>query len=113
RQIVIDWQLIKQMMDAAEQLQQHGIEGTLTVQDLLNMPELVRIEEQPLADEHFEESFRLLLEEAVQQLLQMRLKEGLHLQRDIAQRVKKLTQHVSKIEEKSGQAVILIRDRLR
>jgi len=115
RRLLIDWPLVQQYVDAGKQLQQKtGVEGSLTVQELLMSPELVRFEEQHVADaESFKHSFLSLLDKALQQLLNMRLREGAYLQQDLLNRSQRLQQILRSIEQKSAHIVVIVRDRLR
>lgn len=115
RRLLIDWPLVQQYVDAGKQLQQKtGVEGSLTVQELLMSPELVRFEEQHVADaENFKHSFLSLLDKALQQLLNMRLREGAYLQQDLLNRSQRLQQILRSIEQKSAHIVVIVRDRLR
>ena len=99
RRIVIHWPLAQQYVEAAKQLAEKvGIGGSLTVRDLMQIPEIVSIEEQDsTADESFQRSLLVLVKEALDQLEEMRQKEGSHLYHDLLGRLKKLAQYLDAI----------------
>jgi len=85
----VNWPLAEAYRSAAEQLQQRfGVEGSMTVQDYLQIPELVTIKgASAIPDEEMEHGWQACMEDALKQLMHMRESEGRHLGADAIQRV--------------------------
>ncbi|MFE5319680.1 YicC/YloC family endoribonuclease [Paenibacillus sp. NPDC056579] len=85
----IDWPLADAYRQAAEQLKvRFGLEGSLTVQDFLRIPELITMRETAaIPDEEAEQVWKACINDALKQLIRMRESEGGHLAADTTQRV--------------------------
>ncbi|ULL17416.1 YicC family protein [Paenibacillus sp. H1-7] len=85
----IDWPLADAYRQAAEQLKvRFGLEGSLTVQDFLRIPELITMQETAaIPDEEAEQVWKACINDALKQLIRMRESEGGHLAADTTQRV--------------------------
>jgi uncharacterized protein (TIGR00255 family) len=87
--VKVDWALAEGYFDAAQQLRaKFGLPDTLSIQDFLQVPELIQLSE-PTKKENpaVQEQMLLCLEDALQELLTMRRAEGNHLIIDLAERL--------------------------
>ena len=90
QQVSINWPLAEAYYETAQQLRaKFGLADTLSVQDFLLIPELIKLGESsgeysPL----IQEELLICLEEAVLELKQMRQAEGEFLQADLTSRLK-------------------------
>ncbi|GAA4871062.1 YicC family protein [Paenibacillus vulneris] len=103
----INWVAAEAYRSAADQLKaKFGLEGSLTLQDYLRIPELITFREtDEAAEEDMEREWTLCVQEAVQQLIQMRTLEGAHLGEDTLQRVQALELYLEQARRLSPQAV--------
>ncbi|MNP22936.1 hypothetical protein D3C76_1156270 [compost metagenome] len=87
---------VKAYLHAADELKtQYGLEGTLTVKDILALPDILLSPDHLLVtDEEDMEKWGEVLQEglrkALEGLMTMRCKEGLHLVQDVEQRLQRL-----------------------
>jgi uncharacterized protein (TIGR00255 family) len=87
--VTLDWSLAEAYYNAAQQLRaKFGLPDTLSIQDFLQVPELIKLsdptkEENPLV----QEQILNCVEDALQELLTMRRTEGNHLSTDLAERL--------------------------
>lgn len=103
----VNWPLAEAYRSAAEQLQQRfGIEGSMTVQDYLQIPELVTIKEaSAIPDEEMEHGWQACMADALKQLMHMRESEGRHLGADAVQRVETMEAMLEQARALSPQSV--------
>ncbi|WP_054958374.1 YicC/YloC family endoribonuclease [Paenibacillus dakarensis] len=90
---VLNHALIKTYLKAADDMKLYGIEGKLTISELLALPDiLVSRNEQPDEEdrERWGEMLRSGLNQALDGLVEMRSTEGSHLTKDIEQRIERL-----------------------
>jgi uncharacterized protein (TIGR00255 family) len=84
RKVHVDWKLIDEYYQFIEQAKQkYGLEGKLTLQELMGQNELVHIEESEIGNEDLEDIVLTGIEEAVVLLKEMRTAEGEELKKDI------------------------------
>jgi uncharacterized protein (TIGR00255 family) len=84
RKVHVDWKLIDDYYQFIEQAKQkYGLEGKLTLQELMGQNELVHIEESEIGNEDLEDIVLTGIEEAVVLLKEMRTAEGEELKKDI------------------------------
>jgi uncharacterized protein (TIGR00255 family) len=84
RKVHVDWNLIDEYYQFIKQAREkYNIDGTLTLQDLLNRSELIHIEESEIGNEELENLVLTASEEAVILLKQMRTAEGEELKKDL------------------------------
>ncbi|TDF98315.1 YicC/YloC family endoribonuclease [Paenibacillus piri] len=103
----LNWPLAEAYLSAAKQLQdKFGLEGMLQIHDLLRIPDLISMKE---ADEATEEQKELGLldcvNEAAEQLLQMREREGSHLRTDALLRLDAMEQYLGQAKQLAPQSV--------
>ena len=88
-EVELDWSLAEAYYNAAQQLRtRFGLPDTLTIQDFLQIPELIKLgdsikENDPLV----QEQVLICLEHALVEMQAMRQTEGNHLQNDLAARL--------------------------
>lgn len=103
----VNWTAAEAYRSAAEQLKtRFGLEGNVTLQDYLRIPELITFRESDeAAEEDLEREWTLCAQEAVQHLIIMRSSEGAHLGEDTLQRVQALESYLEQARQLSPQAV--------
>lgn len=113
RKVHVDWKLIEEyhqfVRDAKEK---YGIEGQITLQDLLGRDELVHIEESEAGNEELEQLVLSAVEKAAQQLKQMRVAEGMELQKDLTANLQQMDSAVKELKQFSPLVVKTYQDRL-
>ncbi|WP_160720084.1 YicC/YloC family endoribonuclease [Bacillus sp. USDA818B3_A] len=84
RKLQADWKLIDQYYQLINDAKsKYGLDGTITLQDLLTRAELIHIEEIDAGNEEIEKLVLSATEEAVLMLKQMRMAEGEILKQDL------------------------------
>lgn len=84
----IDWEKAASYVSAAQQLgERFGIPSALSVQDLLQLPDLLQDSDSSTGDLLTEEELLALVQDALDMLIQMRDREGQHLAADMAMRM--------------------------
>jgi uncharacterized protein (TIGR00255 family) len=113
--VEIDWSLAFGYRQAADQLRERlGLNEQLSLQQLLSLPDVIRFrEDSPATLEMMENDLLICAEEALDQLIRMRIKEGSHLQNDLADRLDALRVIQQSLASWSPQAVEEYRVRLR
>ncbi|CAM3352357.1 YicC/YloC family endoribonuclease [Marinicrinis lubricantis] len=111
----IDWAAADGYVQAARQLQaKYELDGNLTLQDLLNQPQLLRLEERASgAEAVVEPQFMKCLDRAIEALLQMRQAEGAHLRDDLLRRLASVEAICRRMTELQPAAEEQMRQRLR
>jgi uncharacterized protein (TIGR00255 family) len=114
-QVELNWDLAEGYLEAAKQLSvRFGMEQSLTVKDLLLMPDIVSFKENITV---YQDDVAAMLEEAVEEaldhLLAMRAAEGNHLYKDIASRLQSLETYQQEMINHIPQANQEYRDKLR
>jgi uncharacterized protein (TIGR00255 family) len=87
--VTLDWSLAEAYFNAAMQLRtKFSLPDTLSIQDFLQIPELIKLEEPSKeADPLIQEQVLACLDEALLDLQMMRQNEGEHLQKDLSARL--------------------------
>lgn len=103
----INWPLAEAYRSAAEQLKERfGMEGSMTIQDYLQIPELITIKESAaIPDEEMEQEWKACMTDALKQLMLMRESEGYHLGVDTLQRVETMASLLEQARVLSPQSV--------
>lgn len=108
----IDMSLAESVKRVADQLESRlGLQNNLTVADMIQIPDLMRIEEesdQEIIGPLLEQSVR----EAVQALVHMRQQEGQRLKLDFHKRLHMLQEIVQQMEKRSPQTVHEYKEKL-
>ncbi len=85
-------------INAAHLIQEKtGIEGSLTLAHVINLPNVFSIQEQPL-DENYKETLLTLTQSVTKALIDEQQKEGAVLAQDLQQRVDRVKERIHKIE---------------
>jgi uncharacterized protein (TIGR00255 family) len=92
KSVEVDWTLVEGYRQAAEQIGARlELSDRLSLKELLSLPDVIRFKEQSLVSmEVMESELLACVTDALQQLVQMRLKEGLHLRQDLDERLQLL-----------------------
>jgi uncharacterized protein (TIGR00255 family) len=87
--VTLDWSIAEAYFNAAMQLRtKFGLPDTLSIQDFLQIPELIKLEEPSKeADPLIQDQLLICLDEALQDLQFMRKNEGKYLQTDLSARL--------------------------
>ncbi|MEB3101246.1 YicC/YloC family endoribonuclease [Ferviditalea candida] len=90
RTVEVNWPLVDGLLKAAEQLSaRYSFQDTLSLKDLLSVPEVIRIDENDPEDssDEMEDLLMKCLQDALNQLIEMRETEGKHLFIDLEERI--------------------------
>lgn len=97
-------------MKQAKQI--YGIEGTITLQDLLSRPDMINIEESDTGNEELENLVIAAAEKAAVLLKQMRIAEGEELKKDLLGILAQLEIDLAELEKLAPIVVQFYKDRL-
>ncbi|GIM47521.1 hypothetical protein DNHGIG_30700 [Collibacillus ludicampi] len=113
RTLSVDTVLAERLKNVADELSERlGIDNDMSVSDLLQFPELLRIEEEEADQEITGSLLQQCVSEALEALVQMRLLEGQRLQRDFENRLEVLKEIVARMEVRSPQTVLEYKQKL-
>lgn len=100
RKVLVDWKLIEEYYQFIQTAKErYGIEGNISLTDLLTLDELVHIEESEIGNEELENAVLSALKEAIVLLKQMRLAEGAELKKDITANLYQLESSVIELRK--------------
>jgi len=90
--VQVNMQVVEAYMQAADQLrQQYGMTGSVEVNDILRLPDVISVQEvTSWSDEELETCLMTGLTEALDGLCHMRAQEGTHLRQDTEERLSRL-----------------------
>ncbi|WP_026701006.1 YicC/YloC family endoribonuclease [Salibacterium aidingense] len=109
----IDWNLLHRLLDQADEMEQLNVfDSRLRLQDFLLHPDIVAVEEQSGMDENWEEHVKKAVEDAADQLSDMRKKEGGTLRSDLLARIETVQSRTKEISEQAPLVVDTYRKRL-
>ncbi|WP_066365108.1 YicC/YloC family endoribonuclease [Neobacillus fumarioli] len=113
RSVHADWKLIDEYYQFMKQAKQiYGIEGTITLQDLLSRPDMINIEESDTGNEELENLVIAAAEKAAVLLKQMRIAEGEELKKDLLGILAQLEIDLAELEKLAPIVVQSYKDRL-
>ncbi|MFJ5713367.1 YicC/YloC family endoribonuclease [Neobacillus sp. NPDC093127] len=113
RKVHVDWKLVEEYYQFIKQAhEKFGIEGTITLQDLLNRSDLLHIEESEAGNEELEKLVLTATEEAVVLLKEMRSAEGEELKKDLLAMLTQLEANVFELQKFTPFVVQSFKDRL-
>jgi uncharacterized protein (TIGR00255 family) len=113
RKIQPDWQLIEDYFQFINEAKsKYGIEGTITLHDLLNRTDLLHIEESEAGNEEIEKLVLTATEEAVLLLKQMRMAEGEVLKKDLLAITAQIETNVTELQKFAPLVVRAFKERL-
>lgn len=99
RTLKVDWNLFDQYMDSMKQIKErYHLEDEMTLKDFMLFQEPFSIEEQEKKSSTFENTLIHTLEAAMQNAEQMRIDEGIHLQRQLLEHIHEIERLTSKLE---------------
>ncbi len=113
RKVLADWQLIDEFYRfVLEAKNKYGIEGQITLKELLSREELVHIEESEAENEELENLVLKAVEQAASQLKQMRIAEGAAMKKDLESNLGQILTVVSQLKESAPLVVEAYQERL-
>ncbi|WHY88029.1 YicC/YloC family endoribonuclease [Neobacillus novalis] len=113
RKVHVDWKLVEEYYQFIKQAhEKFGMEGTITLQDLLNRSDLLHIEESEAGNEELEKLVLTATEEAVVLLKEMRSAEGEELKKDLLAMLTQLEANVFELQKFTPFVVQAFKDRL-
>ncbi len=99
--IQADLPTVKSYLKACETIQQqYAVPGSLTIADLLSLPTIFTTKEQPI-DKKTQQTILHAVQELTEALMQMRIKEGTALQKDLETRVSAVQKYSNQIEKRA------------
>lgn len=100
RKIHIDWELLKEYYQNITKIKEKfGVAEEITIHNLLNRPELFAIEEEEVGNEELEALVLTAISNASEQLKQMRIHEGMALEKDLNAQLLELKQRILAIKD--------------
>jgi uncharacterized protein (TIGR00255 family) len=113
RKVHVDWNLLEEYYQFIKQVREkYDVEGTVTLQDLLNRNELLHIEESEVGNEELENLVLAATEEAAHVLKQMRMAEGEELKKDLHSILAQLETNVVDLQQFAPLVVQSYKERL-
>lgn len=113
RKVHVDWKLLDEYAQVIKQIREnYGVEGTVTLQDLLSRSELLHIEESEIGNDELEKLVLDATEEAAKLLKQMRLAEGEELKKDLLAILAQLELYVFELQKFAPIVVQSYKERL-
>jgi uncharacterized protein (TIGR00255 family) len=105
-QPALDHHLANLYLHQFKQLQKElRLPGEITIETILRSPGVVSSSEKGLIDASARSVVDSALDAALQQLIKMRAKEGVHLHKDLTRRVKSILRAIAKIRKRRPEAV--------
>ncbi|MFC0014280.1 MULTISPECIES: YicC/YloC family endoribonuclease [Allobacillus] len=100
KKMQVDWDLFDQYLRSIEAIQEKGnIQGSLSIEHILSMENLFYIEEPDVLDEQLLKTIKDGMQEALQQVIEMRTTEGEAIQKDFINRIQSLKSYTVQLEE--------------
>lgn len=113
RKIQVDWKLIDEYIQFIKQAQtKYGMEGSITLHDLLNRSDLIHIEENEVDNDELSELVIRAAGEAIAQLKQMRVAEGETLKMDLEAIIVQLETIVTDLQQDAPIVVQSYKERI-
>ncbi|WML49321.1 YicC/YloC family endoribonuclease [Neobacillus sp. PS3-34] len=113
RQLRVEWDLIEEYYQFIKKAQlKYGIEGTITLQELINREDLIHIEETEGSDDELENAVLAAAEDAACHLTKMRQDEGIELVKDITSHLHQLEAFVNSLRKHAPSVVQQYKERL-
>lgn len=113
RKIQVDWKLIDEYIQFIKQAQtKYGMEGSITLHDLLNRSDLIHIEENEVDNDELSELVIRAAGEAIAQLKQMRMAEGETLKMDLEAIIVQLETIVTDLQQDAPIVVQSYKERI-
>lgn len=91
--------IIEGYVQAIDQIKKKiAVEGTVTVSDLLRLPDVFEMEEKTI-DKDFEKQLFQIIDQLIQQVIETRVQEGTILERDLRERFATMNKEIEEIEK--------------
>lgn len=112
--LVVDRDAVGELITAARELaNEHGLDNTLRIADVISLPGVVRSVEQEAPEEEMVAGLERALDSALAAVDEMRLAEGEALEREIRARLAAVAALVEAVEGRAGTVIIAVREKLR
>ncbi len=112
--LVVDRDAVGELITAARELaNEHGLDNTLRIADVISLPGVVRSVEQEAPEEEMVAGLERALDGALAAVDEMRLAEGEALEREIRARLAAVGALVEAVEERAGTVIVAVREKLR
>lgn len=110
----VDRDAAREYLRAAREIAaEEGVEGALSVADLLSLPGVSRFAEPEISPEELRSAAREGLDRALDALAAMRSAEGEALARDLSGRLDRIQELADELEQRAGEIQEAVRERLR
>jgi len=97
--------IIEGYVQAIDQIKKKvAIEGTVTVSDLLRLPDVFETEEKTI-DKGFEKQLFQIIDQLIQQVIETRVQEGTVLERDLRERFATMKKEIEEIEKAASNLI--------
>jgi uncharacterized protein (TIGR00255 family) len=114
RRIAFDEQLLAQYYAALVQLKgRFGLKGSVTLEQLLGLPQAVTVSEERVPAERLWEAVRRAATDALEELVRARRREGAKLTADLRRQLQAISQHLRAVKRRLPAALAEQRRRLR
>lgn len=111
--VKVDIPLAKAYRDALDKLADElNIEDDVNLCNLLNFPDIIKTERKDLNEDKIWNCLRFAIEEALNGVMDMRVKEGLVLKSDLETQLNSMYDIINKIEDRSSLVVIEYKNKL-
>lgn len=113
RTLAIDWNLLDEYYQALVKMKdQYNIDETITLSNLLRHPEIMIVEEKEAFNEQIENHIFAAIQEAIQEVMEMRKAEGAALKRELKMYLLQIRDSAAFIKAKSPDVFQQYRERL-
>jgi uncharacterized protein (TIGR00255 family) len=109
----VDLEAARGYLRGARALHGEGVDGDLSVADLLGLPGVARFHEPEISTEVLRGALLDALNAALERLVAMRVAEGEALERDLLRRIARVSDLADELEARAGLVVEAARERLR
>lgn len=113
--VVCDQDLVEEYLSMTGELSDRhaSVEGSVDVLELLSLPGVLTLRQNPVADDETENMLLEALDEALEDVIRMRESEGEELRRDLENRITTIGDKLDDVEERFPTALQQYRERLR
>lgn len=102
---------------AGQIAERHGMKDSLSINQIMALPDVIAVENDDTADEETWDAVKAALQEALTQLVDMRRREGVEMEKDFVGRIDALeafSMHVEKLSEKGPELELAkLKDRVK
>ena len=113
RRVHIDWKAMDELVHHISEIKnRYSITGDIKLHDIINREEIIHIEEVEAENEELELLVLSAVEDAGNQLVQMRKLEGSALEKDVLQYIEQLKENISSVNKLAPNVVEQYRERL-